>query len=118
MFNDVGNKIKSAAKLWFFVICSVSVVGMVSLLVVGVQMLEYNELAGAMYIILGLSSAIVGLLIAYIVALLIAGFGEIVCCQFDRADYAEQELEYKKQLAQSLEGIRRLLEEKKDKNEF
>ena len=117
MFNDVGDKIKSASKTVAFTCGGISTIIGGYVIVQGIKLKANMDIAKPFFI-KGLIIIALGILFSYIASLLIEGFGEMVSCQRDRADSAEQELKYKKQIAQSLEGIRQLLEEKKDKNEF
>ena len=112
---SVGVKIKVAARIWKHL-------GFISCIVLGiVQFVAYANLANpsSSLIIGGIATILLGCFGVYLISLLIEGFGEIVCCQGDKADYAESEAMTMKKVAQSLESISESMkkaEESKEQN--
>lgn len=78
MFQNIGKKIKTLAKVicWVGIICSI--VGGVVMAISGVGILRYDAASGVGAIVGGLLTAVLGALFSWIGSFMMLGFGEIV----------------------------------------
>ncbi len=78
MFNNIGKKIKTLAKVicWIGIICSI--LGGVVMAVSGAAAMDYDVASGVAAIVGGVFMAVLGALFSWIGSFMMLGFGEIV----------------------------------------
>ncbi len=78
MFQNIGKKIKTLAKVLCWIGMIGSIVGGIVMVLSGVAVLDYDAAAGVAAIVTGALTAVLGALFSWIGSFMMLGFGEIV----------------------------------------
>ncbi len=78
MFQNIGKKIKTLAKVLCWIGIIGSIIGGVIMVISGAAILDYDAASGAAAIMSGVLTAVLGTLFSWIGSFMMLGFGEIV----------------------------------------
>ena len=78
MFNNIGAKIKGLAKLIFWIISIISILGGIFVIIQGIGSSDNNAKTVIMSIVIGFIIAVGGMVLAWLQNFLLYGFGELV----------------------------------------
>lgn len=78
MFQNIGKKIKTLAKVLCWIGMIGSIVGGIVMVLSGVAVLDYDAAAGVAAIVTGALTAVLGALFSWFGSFMMLGFGEIV----------------------------------------
>ncbi len=78
MFQNIGKKIKTLAKVLCWIGIIGSIIGGVIMVISGAAILDYDTASGAAAIMSGVLTAVLGALFSWIGSFMMLGFGEIV----------------------------------------
>ena len=78
MFENIGGKIKGLAKFIFWVISIISIIGGAAIIIGGLADSDTSSGSKIASIVIGILSAVGGVLLAWIQNFLLYGFGELV----------------------------------------